>query len=59
MRGRRGADSVLVERSKEKRPLGRPRRIREDNIKWVFRTWGWEDWIGLIWLKIGKGDGRL
>jgi hypothetical protein len=29
----RGVHRVLVGRPKEKRPLGRPRRILEDNIK--------------------------
>jgi hypothetical protein len=31
--GRRGAYRVLVGKPEEKRPLGRPRRIWEDNIK--------------------------
>jgi hypothetical protein len=30
---RRGLYIVLVEKPEEKRPLGRPRRRREDNIK--------------------------
>ena len=30
---RRGAYSVLMENPEGKRPLGRPRRIWEDNIK--------------------------
>jgi hypothetical protein len=30
---RRGVDSVLVGKSEGKRPLGRPRRRWEDNIK--------------------------
>jgi len=28
-----------------------------DNIIWIFKTWGWVAWTGLIWLKIGKVTG--
>jgi len=41
-----------------KRPLGRPRRRLEDNIKMDFQEVGWA-WIGLIWLRIGTGGGHL
>jgi hypothetical protein len=40
-----------------KRPLGRPRRKWEDNIKTGLRQDG-VVWTGLIWLKIRTG-GRL
>jgi hypothetical protein len=33
MRERRGADRVLMGKSEERRPLGRPRRRWKDNIK--------------------------
>jgi hypothetical protein len=33
MRASRGADRVLVDKQEGRRPLGRPRRRREDNIK--------------------------
>jgi hypothetical protein len=40
----RGVHRVLVEKPEEKRPLGRPRRRWEDNIKMDFRklegSWG-------------------
>jgi hypothetical protein len=36
--GGRGVYRVLVGKPEEKRPLGRPRRRREDNIKMV--GWG-------------------
>jgi hypothetical protein len=38
---RRGAYRVLVGKPKGKRPLGRPRRIWEDNIKMDLQRVGW------------------
>jgi len=50
----RGVHSVLVGTPEGKRPLGRPRRKWEDNIKWEgFVRTGWS------WLRIGTGDGHL
>jgi hypothetical protein len=49
----RGAYKVLVGRPEGRRPLGRPRRRWEDNIKMDFQEVGWETWNGLIWLRIG------
>ena len=45
----RGVHRVLVGRSEGKRPLGRPRRRWEDNIKMDFQEvgGGWEDWMEL------------
>jgi hypothetical protein len=40
---------VLLGKPEGKRPLGRPRRIWEDNVVWT----------GLIWLRIGTGGGHL
>jgi hypothetical protein len=48
----------LVGRSVARRPLGRPRRRWEDNIKMGLQEVGWGAWTGLIWLRIGTG-GRL
>jgi hypothetical protein len=31
----------------EKRPLGRPRHVWEDNIKMDLEEVGWETWTGL------------
>ena len=42
-----------------KRPLGRPRRRWEDNIKMVFRKWEGVMGIGWSWLGIGTGGERL
>jgi hypothetical protein len=49
MRERRGAYRVLVGKREGKRPLGKPRRRWEDNIKMDLREVGWEgiDWIDL------------
>jgi hypothetical protein len=38
---RRGAYRALVGKSEERRPLGRPRRRWEDNIKMDLREVGW------------------
>jgi hypothetical protein len=44
---RRSAYKMLVGSPEGKRPLGRPRRRREDNIKMDLREigWGGMDWI--------------
>jgi hypothetical protein len=34
---RRGVDRILVGRSEEKRPLGRPRLSRRIILKWIFK----------------------
>jgi hypothetical protein len=49
MGGRRNAYTVLVGKPEGKRPLGRPRRRLEDNIKMDLREIGWScmDWIHL------------
>ena len=43
--------------SEGKRPLARPRRRCEGNIKMDFQEVGWEPCTGLIWLRIGTGTG--
>jgi hypothetical protein len=50
----RGAYRILVGRPEGTKPLGRPRRRWEDNIKMDIQYVGWgEAWTGLIWLRIG------
>jgi hypothetical protein len=46
---RRGAYRALVGKPEGRRPLGRPRRRWEDNIKMDLREVGWEgaDWFNL------------
>jgi hypothetical protein len=55
----RGAYRILVGKPERKRPLGRPRRRWDDNIRMDLQEVGvWSvDWIG--WLRIGIGGGRL
>ena len=51
---RRSVYRFLVGKPEGKRPLGRPRRRWEDNIKWDVGVW-----TGSIWLRIGTGGGHL
>jgi hypothetical protein len=46
---KRNAYRILVGKPEDKRQLGRPRRIWEDNIKMDLRDreWGGMDWIDL------------
>jgi hypothetical protein len=46
---KRNAYRILVGQPKGQRPLGRPRRRREDNIKMALRGMGYDgmDWINL------------
>jgi hypothetical protein len=43
MGDRRGACRVLMGRPERKRPLGRPRHRREDNIKMYLKEAVWND----------------
>jgi len=56
---RRGVCRVLVGKPERKKPLGRPRRRWEDNIKMDLQEVGCGAWTGLIWLRIGAGGGNL
>jgi hypothetical protein len=56
--GRRGMYiCFLVGKPERKRPLGRPRRRWEDNIKMELREIGRVVWTGLNWLKV-RANGR-
>jgi hypothetical protein len=50
---------VLVGKPEGRRPLGRPRRRCENNVKMEFREMGRGTWTGLIWLRIWTGGGLL
>jgi hypothetical protein len=50
---------VLVGRPERKRPLGRPRRRWEDNIKIDLREIGIDGRTEFCWLRIGSGGGLL
>jgi hypothetical protein len=55
----RGVYRVLVGKPEGKRPLGRPRRRREDNIKMGLREIGIDGKTGFGWLRIGSNGGIL
>ena len=55
----RGVHRVLVGKPEKKRPLGRPRRGWEDNIKMDLQKVECEAWTGLIWLRIEASGGHL
>jgi len=44
----RGVSRVLVRKLERKRPLGRPWRRREENVKMDLQEVGCESWPGLI-----------
>jgi hypothetical protein len=57
---KRNAYRILVGNPEGKRPLGRPRRRRVDNIKMDLRErWDGMVGIGSIWLRIGTSGGLL
>ena len=55
----RGVYRVLVGEPEGKRPLRRPRRRWEDNIKMDLQEVGCEVWTGSSWLRIGTAGGHL
>jgi len=55
----RGVYRVLVGRPEGKRPLGRPRRRWEDNIRMDLRIYGGKVCTGFIWLSIGTSGELL
>ena len=55
----RGVDRLLVEKPEGKRPLGRPRRGWEDNIKMDLQEVEGVVGTGWSWLRIGTGGGHL
>jgi len=59
MREGRGVYRVLVGKSERKRPLGRPGRRWEGNIKMVLQEVGCGVRTGLSWFRLGTGGGHL
>ena len=55
----RGVHKVLVGKPEGKRPLGRPRRRWEDNIKMDLQEVEGVVGTGWSWLRIGTVGGRL
>ena len=56
---RRCVYRVLVGKPEGKRPLGRPRRRWEDNIKMDLQEGECGGWTGSSWLRIGSSGGYL
>ena len=56
MAERRGAYRFFVGKSEETRPLGRPRRRWEDNIKMAVHAVGWR---GMDWIDLAQKRDRL
>ena len=58
---RRGVYRVLVGKPEGKKPLGRPKRRWEDDIKMDLQEVGCDVgvWAGWNWLRIGTGGGHL
>jgi len=56
---RRDVYRVLVRIPEGKRPLVRPRRRWEENIKMDFQEVGCGVWTGSSWLRIGTSGGHL
>ena len=54
-----GVYRVLVGKPEGKRPLGRPRRRWQDNIKMDLQEVGGVMGTGWSWLRIGTGGGHL
>ena len=55
----RGVHRVLVWKPEGKRPVGKPRRRWEDNIKMDLQEVGGGLGSGWSWLRIGTGGGHL
>ena len=54
-----GVYRVLVGKPEGKRPLGRSRHRRVNNIKMEVKEVGCGAWTGSIWLRIGTAGGHL
>jgi len=54
-----GVYRVLVGKHEGKKPLGRPRRRSEDNIKMDLQEVGGGVWAGSSWLRIRTVGGHL
>jgi hypothetical protein len=57
--GMRGAYNILVGRPEWRRPLGRPKRRWEDNIKMNLREIGFVDVDWIHWAQNSTGGGLL
>jgi hypothetical protein len=51
VRVKRNVNKVLAGKDEGRRPLGKPKRRWEDNIKIVLKEIGMSVWTGSMWLK--------
>jgi hypothetical protein len=51
--------NIFVGKPEVKRPLVRPKRRWEHDIRMDLREIGWKVWTGCIWLRIGTSGGLL
>jgi hypothetical protein len=56
---KRNVYMILVAKPEGKRPLGRPRRRWEDNVKMDLTEIDWAVLTGFVWLRIGTSRGLL
>jgi hypothetical protein len=56
---KRNAYRLFVGKPEGKRPLGRTRFRWVDNIRMALGEVGWDDVVGLVWLRIGTGGELL
>jgi hypothetical protein len=59
MREMRNSYKILVRKREEKRPLGRPRRRWENNIRMGLKEIEWEGMAVCMWLRTGISAGFL
>ena len=57
--GGRGVHRVLVGKPKERNQWGDSDADGNIILRWIFRKWDVEVWIGSNWLRIGTGGGHL
>ena len=55
----RGVHRGLVGKPEEKRHLEDPNVDGRIILRLIFRKWDVKSWTGLMWLRIGTGDGHL
>jgi hypothetical protein len=50
---------LSVGKPERKRPLGRPRREWENNIRMELREYGMKMWNGFVWIRVATSGGLL
>jgi len=55
----RGVYRILVVKPEERDHWGDPSVVGRIILRWIFRKWDVEVWIGSSWLRIGTDGGHL